>query len=86
MKLSVENVLDKPESSRGFVRHVGSPLDLNHTSTVMCVDGNLGGVTIWLEDVEEESEVKLVLIRVKVLDDIITDYGEAQNRWNVVLG
>ena len=51
----------------------------------MCVNGHLRGVTVRLADLEEQSEVKLMLVGVEVFGNIITDYIETQDRWNIVL-
>ena len=52
----------------------------------MGVDGDFGGVAIALDNPEEDSEVEFVPKSIYILSDVVTNNGEAKNRWNWVIG
>ena len=51
----------------------------------MGMDGDFGGVTIVLGNLEEHSEAVLVAMGISVLGDIATKYRGAKNWWDEVL-
>ena len=59
---------------------------MDTSCAVMGVDGDFGGVTITLDYLEEDGEVKLVAEGINVPRDVITDNCKARKGRNGVMG